>query len=194
MADNDSTEFAIQTGVGLLIATVFAVITVGMVNGATYDALATFDNDTEWNEGVLASTEVVNTGDAAYVQLAGTNLTGDWVSQTLGLSDADRIVSQVTLSDPDNSSVSLFVGYGDGSSDTVELEDGENVYTLPDGKNVDGITYQFSRDSDSTTSPQVDSGVVEDNTDPLIVTLTGLAFVLLLLGVVLMRYRNYRQL
>lgn len=194
MAEEDSTQFAIQTGIGLVIAVIFAIVTTGMVNGATYDALDTFDNDTEWQEGVLTSTQVTDTGDAAYVELSGTNLTGSWVSQSLSLTDADRIVSQVSISDVDNSSVQQTVAYVDGSTNTVSLEDGENVVSLADNKDLNGITYEFSRDADSVTSPQVDSGVIEDNTDSLMTTLTGLAFVLLLVGVVVMRYRQFQTL
>lgn len=175
----DMMNRAIQGGVALVVVVILATGAVSMANDYDYTETFSIDNETEWNNNANTLTGVVVNADG-YVMLDSGNTSGTYSSVSIS-ENATRWTVDVSLPDADNSSVSLTV---DGS--TYDLTDGANEVTVDNEVSSYQFDLDFSRDSTSVTSPQVNSVTSYTGEESFNSQLIYFAFAILMIMVVAM--------
>jgi len=166
----------VAAGVSVVLVVVFALVGVGVLDSAELTNVLTVDSQAEWqNNGTLTNLTATAGGE---LQLAGDNLTGDYVSNNFAnASDATIYSVRTSIPEPGNSSVTLTV---DGTD--YDLSSGSNRVSVTGGSNFE---LSYERDGVNVTSPSVDSvSVLAGDTGSLLRLVALAAFGLLLLLVV----------
>lgn len=198
--EKNSLNFAVQTGVAILLAAVFAVVGVSVVDSGSFEEVWDVSNQSEWEEGSFTdqqgdSADYVevqsDSEDEDYITLSSGETTGGYESEDLD-EDADQVEFDTEISEPDNSTLDYYVLNTDGDEVSEgDLEDGENTVEFDDTEQVESVQLFFDRDDDTIDSPRVYSHTGLLSEDTLLPLLAGLAFTLLLLGALITRYRQY---
>lgn len=147
---SDSTNKTVMAGVSIVLAVVFGIVGVGVLDSAQLDEEFRLDTETEWNNYAQALNGVNVTADGV-VQLSAANVSGSYDSITLDAneSDSNRYHVYASVPEPENSTVSLVVG-----GTTYDLQDGINKV---DVTAADSFQLDFQRDATSVESPSVDT-------------------------------------
>lgn len=166
---------AIEVGVAVVVAAIFAVIGMQVATSADYNDVYTVDSDSEWNEGTLTSVNVSN----GEVLLDSTSASGSYESATFS-NETNRFSVYADVPDADNSSVTLSVG-----GNTYDLSDGRNTVSLDTSVTSYSFTLDFSRDADTVESPSVSSVTAQYGESGMMTLIATAAFALLVLLAVL---------
>lgn len=165
-------ERYVNAGVALVVAVIMAIVGTSVAATADYDQVYAVDTQSEWDNGTFTSTTSFADG---YVALNGTATTGTYDSVTIS-NETNRVEVYADIESPDNSSVSMDLG-----TETYNLSDGRNVFSLDSSVTDYSFTLNFDRDADTVTSPEVHTYQAYFGEDGLTSLIAGAAFALLIL-------------
>lgn len=174
-----STDRAVAAGLSVVLVAVFAIVGTGMIESSNTTTVLSVDSTAEWENGTLTNL----TADNGLLNLSSGETSGTYDSVTFDTNHSpvtDYSIS-ADIPDPDNSSVTLVV-----NSNNYDLEDGLNEVDVSDH---DSFTLEYSRDSTSVESPEVDSVRALNVADSgLLGLIGGSAFGLLLILALLQHF------
>lgn len=173
----------IGAGVGLLFSFVLVIAATGMADDYALTEQFSVDTESEWNTYQSSGTATVNAD--GYIELTGTDTTGNYDSVTLDANESEstHYVVHTNISDAYNSSATFSAG-----GITYSLEDGENQFELDSG--VDSYSFELNRDADTVSSPEVDSvtaSTQKGDTVSLVMYMAAALFLILSLAAVVTR-------
>lgn len=172
----DATQKAITGGVSLVVVAILAIVGTQMVTQSALTEEFAINSETEWNNyqsTIDTGLEVTTDGFLQFTD-STTETTGVYTaSLDTNESDANQYTVLANIPDSDNSSVTVSKG-----GTTYNVEDGTNRLDVGTGSTFD---VTLNRDSDTVSSPQVDSVQGFSGDTGLLGLISGLAFGLLML-------------